>query len=496
VSSRDINDILREEGEAAARAFRDGAKPYEPPPGSNSGDPGWRTDTDSESAQPNQPGQPEPDRLSVADFYAYLPAHSYLYRPTREMWPGSSVNAKISPVPVLDERGNPLFDTKGCPKQMSAAAWLDANKSVEQMTWAPGEPELIKDRHIVEGGFIEHRGASTFNLYRPPAIIPGNADRAGPWIDHITKLFGPDGRHITYWLAHRVQRPQEKINHALMLGGAPGIGKDTTLQPVKYAVGPWNFVEVSPIQVLGRFNGFVKSVIMRVSEARDLGDIDRFKYYDHMKSLIAAPPDVLRVDEKHLREYSVFNLTGVVIISNYLLNGIYLPADDRRHFVAWSHLTKEDFALDYWNELNRWYDAGGIGHVCAYLATLDLSGFDAKAAPPKTEAFWAIVDANRAPEDSEMADILDRLGNPEAVTLLRIADQADADFGMWLRDRKNRKQIAYRMETNGYVAVRNSAASDGLWRLHDKRQVIYAKSNLSVRDRYLAAQRLAGNRAW
>jgi hypothetical protein len=31
---------------------------------------------------------------------------------------------------------------------------------------------------------------------------------------------------------------------------------------------------VSPQQILGRFNGFVKSVILRVSEARDLGDID------------------------------------------------------------------------------------------------------------------------------------------------------------------------------------------------------------------------------
>jgi hypothetical protein len=81
-------------------------------------------------------------------------------------------------------------------------------------------------------------------------------------------------------------------------------------------------------------------------------------------------------------------------------------------------------------------------------------------------------------------------------TLLRVADLADADFGMWLRDRKNRKQIAYRMERNGYVAVRNEVAKDGLWRIHDKRQVIYAKVSLSIRERYLAAQRLAGQRPW
>jgi hypothetical protein len=32
------------------------------------------------------------------------------------------------------------------------------------------------------------------------------------------------------------------------------------LEPVKRAVGPWNFHEVSPQHMLGRFNGFLKSV--------------------------------------------------------------------------------------------------------------------------------------------------------------------------------------------------------------------------------------------
>jgi hypothetical protein len=29
------------------------------------------------------------------------------------------------------------------------------------------------------------------------------------------------------------------------------------LEPVKRAVAPWNFVEVSPIHMLGRFNGYL-----------------------------------------------------------------------------------------------------------------------------------------------------------------------------------------------------------------------------------------------
>ena len=80
-----------------------------------------------------------------------------------------------------------------------------------------------------------------------------------------------------------------------------------------------------------------------MSEARDLGDVNRFQFYDHMKAYTAAPPDVLRVDEKNLREHSVLNCCGVIITTNHKADGIYLPADDRRHYVAWSDLTKDDF---------------------------------------------------------------------------------------------------------------------------------------------------------
>ena len=216
--------------------------------------------------------------------------------------------------------------------------------------------------HLQYGGWIERPGNRVFNLYLPPIITPTSGS-VEPWLAHVKRVYPGEADHILKWLAHRVQKPNEKINHALVLGGAQGIGKDTILEPLKHAVGPWNFTEVSPQQVLRRFNGFVKSVILRVSEARDLGEVDRFSFYDHMKSYIAAPPDVLRVDEKHIREYSVINVCGVVITTNHKTDGIYLPADDRRHYVAWSHLTRDDFPNEYWKDLYRWYEVDGTQHV-------------------------------------------------------------------------------------------------------------------------------------
>jgi hypothetical protein len=198
------------------------------------------------------------------------------------------------------------------------------------------------------------------------------------------------------------------------------------------------------------------------------------------------------VNEKFLREYSVLNCVGVIITTNYKSDGIFLTAEDRRHYVAWSECSREDFDEAYWRKLWGWYDAGGDRHVAAYLMALDISDFDPKASPPRTAAFWEIVNANRAPEEGELQDVLDKLGTPAAVTLDDVIQAAPyaSDFHDWLRDRKNRRAIPHRFETAGYIPLRNQAADSGLWVVGGKRQVVYACKNLSLKDRFRAVEAL------
>ena len=68
-------------------------------------------------------------------------------------------------------------------------------------------------------------GVSILNLYRPPTLVPV-AGPVEPWLNHIRRIYPTDADHIVKWLAHRVQKPYEKVNHALVLGGGQGIGKD------------------------------------------------------------------------------------------------------------------------------------------------------------------------------------------------------------------------------------------------------------------------------
>ena len=41
---------------------------------------------------------PSVDAVTLDDFVAYMPQHSYIFRPSGEMWPARSVNARIPPV--------------------------------------------------------------------------------------------------------------------------------------------------------------------------------------------------------------------------------------------------------------------------------------------------------------------------------------------------------------------------------------------------------------
>jgi hypothetical protein len=214
------------------------------------------------------------------------------------------------------------------------------------------------------------------------------------------------------------------------------------------------------------------------------GRVDRFGLYDHCKILLAAPPDVLRVNEKYLREYYIFNVLGMIITTNHR-DALYLPSEDRRHYVAWSNSQTEEFSKAYWNEFWDWYHAGGFAHVAAYLHGYDLSGFDPKAPPRKTAAFWNMVDVNRGSEEAELADAIDALSNPNALTVLQLVEVAP---GLdWLTDPKSRPAMAHRLGRCGYVRCRNPAADDGLWKINKRRQTIYVKAELDGTAQVMAA---------
>ena len=225
-----------------------------------------------------------PDVVRFEDFYALAPENKFIFAPNGSLWPPATVNSRL---PVIGG--------------IKPSTRLHIDRPVEDCSWAPGEGRIIRHKLPVEAGWIDHPNASVFNLYRPPMRHAGDPAKAEPWLDHVRMVYPDDADHIVKWFAFRVQYPEIKINHCVVLGGEQGIVKDSMLYPVIHAIGSWNVAVVSPVQVLGRFSGWQRNVLIIISEARDLGDAKRPALYDHIKDLMAAPPDMLRVDEKNRR---------------------------------------------------------------------------------------------------------------------------------------------------------------------------------------------------
>jgi Family of unknown function (DUF5906) len=437
----------------------------------------------------------------------HRPSGKYLDSVTDQYLPAKSIDAAVPPVPVLDvngnripkldKQGNQVTDANGNPicKTIPASEWLKQNRPIDDTTWLPGGNEHIHDRGFREGGEYHHKGLRVRNFYRAPDIKRGDPRDVAPWLDHVYSLYPDTAEHILNWFAHRVQRPGEKINHALCLFGPTRIGKDTIIEPLVRAVGEHNVKEISPKTILSDFNAQLRSTVARINEAKDF---DKFAFYERMKPIIAAPPNTINLNPKYGHQYVIPNVTGVLITSNYKVGGIYLPADDARHHVNWSDKTKDDFPDDYFPNLWRWLRNGGFENINAFLMDRDLSKFNPKAPPAKTQAFWDIVGVSASQETSDLADALDKLGNPDAVTLDQIKAVIKTTFvgnsvTSIVHDPNLRRKVPHEMADAGYSAVRNPSNKQGLWTVGGKKQAIYVKDAVKTADRVAVATARSSN---
>jgi Family of unknown function (DUF5906) len=417
-----------------------------------------------------------PDELTPEDFWAHLPSHSYINRRTREHFSVDAVNGHL----------RRFTDRLG----MKPAQWLDIYHATQQMSWQPGHPEIIEGTIADKGHLRPDPKGRVYNLYRPSEAVASEAD-SSPWVNHVRLLYPGDADHLMKWFAYRIQNPGDKINHALVIGGAQGIGKDLMLEPLRYGVGKHNLADVNPGDLFKDFTTWVESTLVIINEARDLGDIDRYKFYESAKRFIAASPDTLPCNKKYLASYDVPNVMGVIFTSNHKVSGLYIDPDDRRHYVAWSSAEKQPAA--YFDRLWTWmHEEGGKQAALGFLQRLNIGEWNAKEPPPKTEAWHQIVAANSNPEETTLSDALEGIQIATVKEIVATVQfRGHLDLAMALTDKKTYRRIPHMLERAGFEALPNPyAKSDGRWVINGKRETLYADRKLSNAERLaLAAQK-------
>jgi hypothetical protein len=337
---------------------------------------------------------------------------------------------------------------------------VENDQFVEGSTWWPGMPQIVRDWFVDGNGFYEAPGRRIFNTYRPVPRARGDAREAGPWIEHVKSLW-PDPReheHFFNVCAHMVQHPEEKCHCGIVLSGQQGIGKDSALQPVRHAVGMWNTKDVEPDALFGQFRPFLQTLMLVVNEAKPAqDDFSAISLYNTWKPWMAAPPETLPVNDKHVKIRHIVNLLRVFITTNNWLD-LYIPPDDRRMFIMHSYLMKgwhtETKGEDYFRNLWGWLNAGGFGHAAAWLHERDLSNFDPKAEVEKTSG-WLAVSQTWGEYDDGIGFALDALGRPPVLLGTELIDPQFDNHEDVMHMMKSPRKIGHRMQREGYVLVKS-----------------------------------------
>jgi hypothetical protein len=215
--------------------------------------------------------------------------------------------------------------------------------------------------------------------------------------------------HLLNVMAHKVQFPGHKINHAVLMGGTHGSGKDTLFAPFFWAIGGASKTNCSLVKnedLTSQWGYALECEVMEIAELRQSEAKDRRSLENTLKPIIAAPPELLPINRKGLHPYMALNRVLVVAFSNERA-AITISTEDRRWFCLWAECEKlpEAEAVGLWN----WYkNRGGFEAVAHYLATRDVSAFNPSAPPPMTEAKAIMTEQGQSMAEAFIVDLIER----------------------------------------------------------------------------------------
>ena len=311
---------------------------------------------------------------------------------------------------------NALFRHIGC-KSIHNARKIEASACFDENREAKGAATIVGVTYAAGGDvFVTRDGQQYGNRWRDarPLSVMGTRPVAGDvsrWLTHLERLIPVDfeREHLLNVMAHKVQFPGHKINHAILMGGTHGSGKDTLFAPFFWAIGGASKTNCSLVKnedLTSQWGYALECEVMEIAELRQSEAKDRRSLENTLKPIIAAPPELLPINRKGLHPYMALNRVLVVAFSNERA-AITISTEDRRWFCLWAECEKlpEAEAVGLWN----WYkNRGGFEAVAHYLATRDVSAFNPSAPPPMTEAKAIMTEQGQSMAEAFIVDLIER----------------------------------------------------------------------------------------
>lgn len=266
-------------------------------------------------------------------------------------------------------------------------------------------------------------GSTEWNVYSSSndIILPDQATDKDVklWLKHLKYLFKvkKDRDHLLDWFAHLFQKPNVKINHAPLLGGDPGIGKDMALQPIISGLGAINVCQPSASELKETFTDFLYHAKLIIFQ--EASNFEKREIEDKLKPILASPPYKLRVRLFNSGFYTIPNQVQVIFMSNHK-DSLHISDNDRRYFPIWSEAKPQTAA--YYTKLAQWLAAGGNGAVVRWLKDRKIPHFNPKADPPVTPFKRQLMNTSKSPLKKLLIDKIKAYDAPFDVDIVRSDD--------------------------------------------------------------------------
>lgn len=245
---------------------------------------------------------------------------------------------------------------------------------------------IVGDSRLI----ISNDGLSVLNTWREGGVAAAPGD-ASLWLDHLFYLVpNEDERfHLIQYLAHLLQEPGVKINSAVLIQSAPGVGKNLLAEALGRMMHP-NDIRVRPGSILSnRFKADMGNTRLLVLDEMQLSDLrdaeNEFKPW--------VTEERVPVERKGVDFFDVRTPRGSFIFSNHD-KPISIPDGDRRIFVLKVEAERRDPSYYIRLAVEGMSDAA-IGAFKDYLLNVNLTGFMPKAAPPMTQAKRDLIQMSR-----------------------------------------------------------------------------------------------------
>lgn len=329
-----------------------------------------------------------------------------------------------------------LYENDRRPKEDTTVPVSKLWMQHQQRRTYPNGIVFLPNRHI-EG---------TYNHWQGFSVEPDPNKSCKWFLHHLKEVFcAGNEEHYRYmlgWLAHMVQKPEEKPGVAIIARGEKRIGKDTPFLYISKMIEN-HYVTVSEkSQMVGKFNAHQEKVLLLHMQEGFWGGNKQDE--SALKYMITS--ETVMIEPKGVNAFPVKSCLRLYISSNE--RWVVPATEDEGRFLVLEVSKKHQKDHAYFAKIYEEMDNGGPAALLHYLMNYDISNFQVRNVPDSEalaeqkieglrniEKWWLEVLQSGSVYDQQYGDLIDQ-DEWEKNVMVVDKQRLRAHYANWMHGRR------------------------------------------------------------